>query len=186
MSDNGLEYDQDSSTHLGSPFLTSTCTHTNMEMCPQSQHLTGTVVRSTELVLFFIHLLVSLCCWWSVFSSEFYFLPHLFIFFFKKILWSDCRVCVRLVLGSAPACVCVCKMRRFSVCVCVFFKAPLTDMLCRSECVCMPVCLQLCECVRGMKVSDYPVASPRPHGETSGLTWMRSSRSSQGTLPWTR
>eukprot|EP00064_Thunnus_orientalis_P009650 superscaffoldBa00001240_g9675 len=32
-----------------------------------------------------------------------------------------------------------------------------------------------------MKVSDYPVASPRPHGENSGLTWMRSSRSSQGS-----
>lgn len=89
--------------------LTSTCTHTNRRMCPQQQHSTGTVVKSTELVLFFIHLWF--CC---VVGGQCFLLsclPHLFIFKFPLIrLQNVCQVSTGLIL----ACVCasgafVCK-----------------------------------------------------------------------------
>jgi len=58
---------------------------------------------------------------------------------------------------------------------------------------CGEVCVCACVCVWGkdrsvcvFRVSDYAVASSRRHDESSEHTWMRSSHSSQGTLPWTR
>lgn len=83
------------------------------------------------------------------------------------VLASDCNVQI--------SCGYVCKIRRLSV------NILLTDIL-----VLIRVGVYACVSVPGMEVSNYPVASPRPHKEKSGLTWMRLSRSSQGTLPWTR
>lgn len=82
---------------------------------------------------------------------------------------------------------CVCLQDEETVGATVFIKAATNRcaVLIRVGVhTCLPAPVRGCVC--GMKVSDYPVASPRPHGENSGLTWMRSSRSSQGTLPWTR
>lgn len=83
-----------------------------------------------------------------VFSSALFATSSYFKIFFDAIAECVCQVSSGLVLACVCVCDCgasMCKMRRLCEQLCC--KVPLTDMLCWSGWVCMPVCLHLYESV---------------------------------------